>query len=296
MFLAQLPLSLTSAENMFTALFSAYQTSNPVSAKEWLPSTLAAAVAGKRRIRMRNWLGKIKRNCSGFVRLQNGWRGAFGLTMVCREEAEALAPLLADPDAFIQAGEAYKNKDNQGTATVARVTLAGRSLVVKRYNIKNFWHGLSRCWRASRAWVSWREGNRMSLLGMKTAKPLAVIEERYFWLRGRAWLILEHVEGENAIQRLKSQEQHREVEAMQTLLAELAAARLSHGDLKGTNLIWREASGHWVLIDLDSMRAHRCDFSFRRAQGRDLARLLRNWPEDGASGLLHRMRAQRLQG
>ncbi|MCL2021590.1 MAG: serine/threonine protein kinase [Betaproteobacteria bacterium] len=276
LFLAQLPLRQTLAENVLTALCAAYHTANPLSAKGWLPSTLIEAVTYWRQARVRDWLRKIKRDCSNFARRQKGWRGAFGLTMTRREEAEALAPLLADPDAFIAEGEIYKDK---GAATVARVTLNDRQLVIKRYNIKNLRHRLKRCWRESRAWVSWREGNRMLALGIETAKPLAVIEERSFWLRGRAWLIMEHVEGENALAQLQSPEQHQEIEAIKTLLAELEAARLSHGDMKGTNLIWRAESEKWALLDLDSMRAHRCDFAWQRARRRDLARLLRNWPD-----------------
>ncbi|MCL2075136.1 MAG: serine/threonine protein kinase [Betaproteobacteria bacterium] len=276
LFLAQLPLCQTLAENSIAALCAAYQTVNPASGEGWRSSTLARAVARRRQTRLRNWLGKIKRDCSDFVRRQNGWRGAFGLTMVRREEADKLAPLLADPDAFIARGEICKDG---GTATVALVTLNNRQLVIKRYNIKNLRHRLSRSWRESRAWVSWREGNRMLALGMETAKPLAVIEERSFWLRGRAWLIMEHVEGENALIRLQSPEQRKEIDAIKTLLAELEAARLSHGDMKGTNLVWREGSERWALLDLDSMRAHRCDFACRRARRRDLARLLQNWPD-----------------
>ena len=285
MFLAQLPLCHVVPENALTALFAAYHTANPESTQGWLPSKLSKAVARQRAERLRDWLGKIKRNCSSFIRRQKGWRGAFGLTMVRREEAETLKPLLNNPDAFIERGEIYKDK---GAATVAKVNLNGRQLVIKRCNIKSFSHRLWRCWRESRAWVSWREANRMLALGMETAKPLAVIEERHFWLRGRAWLIMEHVEGANALTHLKSPAQQQEIEAMRTLLAELKAAGLSHGDMKGTNLIWRAEVGRWALLDLDAMRAHRCPICQKRAQERDLARLLRNWPEDGLRQTLAR--------
>jgi tRNA A-37 threonylcarbamoyl transferase component Bud32 len=292
MFLAQLPLRQTLTEDMLAAARAIYHTINPASTDGWSLSALAKAVARERKKRLRDWLRKICRDCGSFIRHQNGWRGAFGVTLVRREEADALAPLLDDPDAFIERGEIYKDK---GAATVARVTLRDRQLVIKRCNIKSFWHRLWRCWRESRAFVSWREGNRMLALGLETAKPLAVIEERVFWLRGRAWLVLEHVEGENALVRLKNPEQRREIGALQVLFAELQAARLSHGDMKGTNLIWREASGRWALIDLDAMQSHRCEFSFRRANRRDLARLLKNWPDEGASAPLRQTLAASLR-
>jgi tRNA A-37 threonylcarbamoyl transferase component Bud32 len=281
MFLAQLPLRRMLAENALADALAVYQKANPACAIEM--SALKKAVARQRRARLRDWLRKIGRTCSDFIRRQNGWRGAFGLTMIRREEADRLAPLLANPDAFIAQGEIYKDG---GTATVARVTFEGRALIVKRYNIKNWRHRLSRCWRESRAYTSWREGNRMLALGLETARPLAMIEERWFWLRGRAWLILEHVAGENALNWLKTPEQQPEIKALQTLMAELAAARLSHGDMKGTNLIWQAESRRWALIDLDGMRAHRCGFFYQSAHRRDLRRLLQNWPEEGATGAL----------
>jgi hypothetical protein len=63
--------------------------------------------------------------------------------------------------------------------------VAGRTLVIKRYNIKGFAHWLKRFWRPSRAWHSWREGNRLAFLGIATPKPLAVLEKRFVAAQSR---------------------------------------------------------------------------------------------------------------
>ncbi|MGB5096696.1 MAG: lipopolysaccharide kinase InaA family protein, partial [Porticoccaceae bacterium] len=68
--------------------------------------------------------------------------------------------------------------------------------------------------------------------------------------------------------------------ALLDIFASLAAARVSHGDLKASNFLVESTRRQLLLIDLDAMRLHRCDWCFRRAQRRDLARLLANW--DGA--------------
>lgn len=75
------------------------------------------------------------------------------------------------------------------------------------------------------------------------------------------------------------------------MFAALLRERISHGDFKGTNLLWDEGLARWSLIDLDAMQQHRSARRFARAYTRDRARFLRNWPADSA---LHRLLDQRL--
>lgn len=252
---------------------------------------LLKEVAKVRRWRLRDYLKKIGRDCSLF----SAKVGAFGLRVVRREAEGELQPLLAAPDDYIERGHLYKTG---GAATVAKVELHGRPLLVKRYNIKNLAHWLKRFWRPSRAWHSWREANRLHLLGIATPTPLAVLERRWCWLRSRAYLITEYVLGQDIIARFQPYLEHvdgaglppeAELQALDQLFAALLRERISHGDLKGYNVLWD--NGRWALIDLDAMRQHRSDSSFARAYGRDRARFLRNWPADSA---LHQLLDQRL--
>lgn len=249
---------------------------------------LQAEIAKVRRWRLRDYLKKAARDCSLFA----ARIGAFGLRVVRREAEPALQPLLADLDARIEAGHIYKTG---GAATVARVEVGARPLVVKRYNVKSWLHWLKRFWRPSRAWHSWREGNRLQLLGLTTPTPLAVIERRWCWLRGRAYLITDYCGGQDIIARFEAYKQatppETELLALDRLFAALLRERISHGDFKGHNLFWDDAQGAWSLIDLDAMRQHRSARSFARAYARDRARFLRNWPADSA---LHQLLDQRL--
>ncbi|WP_248795998.1 lipopolysaccharide kinase InaA family protein [Pseudomonas sp. MWU13-2105] len=237
--------------------------------------------------RLKDFMRKVARECSLFsVR-----RGAFGLRVIRREEEAALAPVLEQADALLAQGPLYKNG---GTATVGRVDVGGRPLVLKRYNIKGFSHWLKRFWRPSRAWHSWREGNRLAFLGIATPKPLAVLERRFFWLRSRAYLLTEHLAGPDVIERFAPYVESGEVppaelEALEQLFAELIRERISHGDFKGHNLFWQD--GRWTLIDLDSMRQHISLRSFAKAYARDRARFMRNWPANSA---LYQLVDQRL--
>jgi tRNA A-37 threonylcarbamoyl transferase component Bud32 len=278
-FFAQLPVEL---ESFIEELLVHYLL---VNGEHALPlETLLKEVGTIRRWRLRDYLRKIGRDCSLF----SARRGASILRVVRRQDESRLAPLLADPDAAVAAGQSLKLG---GTSTVALVEQAGRQLVVKRYNIKGFAHWLKRFWRPSRAWHSWVEGNRLDFLGIATPKPLALLELRALWLRRRAYLITEYAAGEDIIARFKpcldapgeaGSPPEVELQALDLLFAALLRERISHGDLKGSNLLWDEErqNGRWVLIDLDAMQQHLSAHSFARAYARDRARFLRNWPAD----------------
>lgn len=272
-FFAQLPKSL---EPFTEELLVYYLLSNSEHA---LPlEALQKQIDKVRAWRLKDYLIKVGRECTLF----SVKRGAFGLRSIRREEEPAMLPVLEQADALLDQGHLYKTG---GAASVGKVEVAGRALVIKRYNIKNFAHWLKRFWRPSRAWHSWREGNRLAFLGIATPKPLAVLETRFLWLRSKAYLITEHLAGPDIIERFAPYVEsgaapESELQALDQLFARLIAERISHGDFKGHNLFWQE--DRWALIDLDSMCQHGSLGSFAPAYARDRARFMRNWPESSA--------------
>lgn len=269
-FFAQLPKSL---EPFTEELLVHYLLSN---AEHALPlEALEKQVNKVRGWRLRDFLNKVGRECTLF----SVQRGPFALRAIRREEEAAMLPVLAQADALLDQGHLYKTG---GAASVGRVEAAGRTLVVKRYNIKGLAHWLKRFWRPSRAWHSWREGNRLEFLGIATPRPLAVLEQRFLWLRRRAYLVTEYLPGPDIIERFapfvdSGEAPESELLALDRLFAQLIRERISHGDLKGHNLFWQD--DRWALIDLDSMCQHSSLSSFAPAFARDRARFMRNWPE-----------------
>ena len=235
-------------------------------------AALGRAVDAARQGRLRHFLAKTVRDCSQFA-VSHDFRR---FTVVLREEQDELQSLLADPDAAMAAGRLLKDG---GTCTVAAVEVAGRTLVVKRYNLKHWRHAVSRAWRPSRAWHSWQAAHRLAFYGIATPRPLALVEERAGPLRGRAFLIAEHCPGANLLDSLDPAQEPSspQQQALAGLFATLYRLQITHGDLKATNLLWQ--AGQIVLIDLDALVQHRSDSTFVRAWRRDRARLLRNWPE-----------------
>ncbi|MFW9079271.1 lipopolysaccharide kinase InaA family protein [Pseudomonas sp. P2757] len=281
-FFAQLPKAL---EPFTEELLVHYLLSN---AEHALPlEALQKQIDKVRAWRLRDYLIKVGRECTLF----SVQRGAFGLRAIRREEEAAMLPVLEQADALLDQGHLYKTG---GAASVGKVEVAGRALVIKRYNIKGFAHWLKRFWRPSRAWHSWREGNRLAFLGIATPKPLAVLETRFFWLRCKAYLVTEYLPGPDIIERFAPYVENgdapeNELLALDNLFARLIAERISHGDFKGHNLFWHE--DRWALIDLDSMCQHGSVGSFAPAYAKDRARFMRNWPESSA---LYQLIDQRL--
>ena len=270
-FFAQLPKTL---EPFTEELLVHYLLSN---GEHGLPMEALQKQIDKVRVwRLKDFLSKVGRDCSLFSVKDS----AFGLRAIRREEEAAMTPVLAQADQLLDHGHLYKTG---GAASVGRVDVAGRSLVIKRYNIKSFAHWLKRFWRPSRAWHSWREGNRLAFLGIATPKPLALLEQRFFWLRRKAYLVTEFLPGPDIIERFApyvatGNAPEVELQALDQLFGQLLRERISHGDLKGHNVFWHQ--DRWALIDLDAMCQHTSAASFAKAFERDRARFMRNWPAD----------------
>ncbi|WP_028693474.1 lipopolysaccharide kinase InaA family protein [Pseudomonas cremoricolorata] len=272
-FFAQLPKRL---EPFLEELLVHYLLSN---AEHALPlEALQKQIDKVRSWRLKDYLDKAGRDCTLF----SVERSLSGLQAIRRNEVAALAPVLAQADALLDQGHLYKTG---GAASVARIEVGGRPLVLKRYNIKNTAHWFKRFWRPSRAWHSWIEGHRLECLGIATPRPLAVLEQRVLGLRSRAYLLTDYADGPDLTASFapyvdSGAAPDEQVHALVQLMQQLIAARISHGDMKGHNLFWQD--GQWSLIDLDAMCQHATQLSFASAYGRDRARLLRNWPSGSA--------------
>jgi len=266
--LAQLPPAHDAAQDTFLA---AYRTGHP--GVQIDRATLAREVAHVRQRRLEAYLAKTMRECTAFAVDRRFDR----FVAVVRGEADALAGVIAQPDVFADRGARLKDGN---TCTVARVDIAGRSLVVKRYNLRGIGHALGRAFRPSRAHHSWREGHRLCFSGIGTPAPLALIEERAGPLRRRAWLVTEFCPGTRLQELLDADAEPPAAVAAALLdfIAALQRERISHGDLKATNLLWH--NGRIVAIDLDAMVHHRSAEAHTRAWRKDRARLLRNWPPE----------------
>ena len=203
-------------------------------------------------------------------------------TCLSSQYPQAILPnTLAEMDAYFTENNLLKNGN---TCTVALVAIAGKQVVIKRYNIKSFWHGIARAFRQTRAAVSWANAHRLKLLDIATAKPIALIEQRNFGLKGRAYFLAEYIDAPDLAQFFaECSDKTARAEAVKnisTLFYKLYLLKISHGDMKATNI--KIVENQPVLIDLDSMRQHRTYFKSSVAHLRDLNRFMQNWQNEPA--------------
>jgi tRNA A-37 threonylcarbamoyl transferase component Bud32 len=245
------------------AAIAAYQEAAPrFDTTDWR-ARLDAAFDTALTERIRRYLEKTVRDCSEF-RVEQSWRR---FVAGVRSRFDEFIDCRRDPDSLIASGAPLKRGNS---ATVARCSIGGAPVVVKRYNMKSVLHRLRRSLRPSRAWHAWRNGHRLRMLGIATAAPLLLIEQRFGPLRGRAYLIMQSLSGPDLTQ-LDPLTQCHEIVA---LFQGLARARLVHGDTKATNFVLH--NGALSLLDLDSMR-HLPGSNFARAHAADVERFLDNW-------------------
>lgn len=183
------------------------------------------------------------------------------------------------PDSLIDGPHQPKLKSGN-TCTVALAEINGRKVVVKRYNIKSFWHLIGRFWRPSRAANSWSNAHRMLMHGIATATPLALLEQRFGPLRGRAYFLAKYIESPNLADfmqdALHSGAQKQTVlHAVAELMHKLLLLQIVHGDMKASNIHIEDS--HPILIDLDSLQEYKCKARFAAGHVRDLKRLIKNW-------------------
>jgi len=233
---------------------------------------LHGQILKSRESRKETYLEKAFRDCTRFH-----CESSFTRFLVCERESDSaeLRTLLENPDQFIEEGILLKNGNS---ATVAKVRLGDRALVLKRYNIKGAFHGLQRAFQKSRAWRSWENSYHMEFLGIPSLRPLAMLETRLGPLRGKAYFVTEYIEGPDALDFLRSnRHSNGEPEALANLLQYLSSSQISHGDLKATNFLM--ASEGPVIIDLDAMRQLKDPQQFEKAFNKDLDRFMKNWED-----------------
>ena len=221
---------------------------------------------------------KVFRTCSD-VKVESSCRSyrAVADGFLLQQSALALDVFLTD---------AKSNLKNGNTCTVGLAQLAEHQVVIKRYNIKNWWHALMRALRPSRAAVSWANAHRLMISNIATPRPLALIEERWGCLRGRAYFLSAYVDAPDVakfyVQNTDAEIKQTVAQNLATLFFKLYALQYAHGDCKASNI--KIVNDQPMLIDLDSMCAYRPSWiggwRFARAHVKDLKRFMKNWQDD----------------
>ena len=114
------------------------------------------------------------------------------------------------------------------------------------------------------------------MLNIPTPKPLAFIEKKKGVLVWQSYIVTEYVDGQKLHDFLKNHKSEQQKfllvkQQLKTLMKKLSRYRITHGDLKHTNIL--VARDDIVLTDLDSLKFHRFEFIYKMRRSMDIKRL-----------------------
>lgn len=164
------------------------------------------------------------------------------------------------------------------TTTVIKINAHQQALVLKRYNARTAWHRLTRAVRLSRAARCWRMSYRFQHAGLHVAQPIMMQETRFGPFRGDAFFISTFIQGNELLTQFPTMtepDQSKVVAAVQEAFGRMQAHRITHGDMKSSNLIWHNNT--LFFIDLDAARVHQSKYAWQKAHQKDRRRFLKNW-------------------
>ncbi|MBX2847871.1 MAG: hypothetical protein KTR16_06110 [Acidiferrobacterales bacterium] len=179
-----------------------------------------------------------------------------------------------------QAIEMVKPYKHDQTTTVAQVSIDGFEVVLKRYNPRSLLHKFKRALRQTRARRCWQMSYVFAESGLNVARPIFMFERRFFFLRGNAYFATKYLDGAELLQILPKMDREQQLEVVMALRDAMKVMRqnkISHGDMKASNLLW--VDNQLFFIDLDGARYHRTFISWQRSNKRDRRRFLKNWRE-----------------
>ncbi|MEC8300013.1 MAG: lipopolysaccharide core heptose(I) kinase RfaP [Pseudomonadota bacterium] len=218
---------------------------------------------------LKKYMKKVFRDCSE-VSVNKSF---FRFTAIARtHKTPTMLRLINNLDFEIDRGIKLKEGN---TNTVSLIITTMGPFVVKRYNMKTILHRISRLFRRTRASRSWRYGHLLTSLRIKTPYPIALIEERFGLLRGKAYLITEYCSGYPAERLIGKKEFGKEPLFIVNLLKALFDNQLVHGDLKSQNFLIEDDSA--CIIDLDSTFEVRKTKNHRIHIRKEIARFFKNW-------------------
>lgn len=218
-------------------------------------------------------LGDIVRGDKDFVMLQGKhFYAVLHQTLNCHAQQDIPAWL----DHLSQSAQVLKNG---ATCFVYKTPLGNRTVVIKRYNPKGFWHSVRHTLKGSRAKRGFVNAYRLIKLDIPTPPPLGFVEEWAGKLVRRSWLITEYVEGPKFFQYLAQKDLTKQqktdmIDKLFSILMRLDQNRITHGDLKYTNIVI-SAKGP-VLTDLDSLKIHRTGLFYAYHRRKDQSDAM-NW-------------------
>lgn len=158
------------------------------------------------------------------------------------------------------------------STTVGLISIAGKSFVVKRYNIKGFFHALKKCLWRTRAKKCWLNAHRLLCNGFFTPTPVAMIEKRFGPFRKKSYYIYEYINGTTIKDLLYQHPDPNIIELLILTLKLFCKNKIYHGDMKLLNFLIDKDK--LIILDLDSMQFYKSKTLFNFTSHKDSKHLI----------------------
>jgi len=202
-------------------------------------------------------------------------------------DSQALRRCLNNPEQYLNSGSIVKNS----RTTKAALTKLddGTGIFIKRYNNKGFVYSLKYLPRMARAFRAWRSAWTLEACGLSTPGNIAAASIRSFGILKSAYLITEVVD--NCVDVLdfykiiqsNNSLRAKYIEAIVRDIATLHENRITHGDLKLSNIFIKDCgSGEYEfgLWDLDGTQHFSKPLSIEKRNA-EMARVIASYIELG---------------
>lgn len=161
------------------------------------------------------------------------------------------------------------------TCTVFRY----KSFVIKKYNIKSFFHFFSRQFKKSRGLRSWQISNVFQLVNLPCPTPIFFYEKRFLFLKLESYFVSEFIDGEDLMTYSDNHENDRKVlaKSLDSSFRKFSYYRFAHGDLKATNILVNLPSKKIFFVDFDKSYFYRYQNIYNYVIQKQIKRFFLNW-------------------
>ena len=181
-----------------------------------------------------------------------------------------------DENSLIRDGEVIKNEAGH---LIVKVKIQDKYFFIKKYRIKNKFHGVSRLFKKTRAYNSWLSIHWLNAVGIRTANPISLYEGKGFLGSRVSFLITEAIEGKRLDDAIHENiDTNLIVVKIEAFFKRMSWIKFSHGDAKTSNFFLNQNG--LVVFDLDSSRRNYLNFFYNRAVLKDKTRILRSLKSD----------------
>lgn len=164
---------------------------------------------------------------------------------------------------------------NAKPATIYKLRFNTIGFTIKRYNYRGLFYWFTHIFRMSRAEKSWYAAELFEKYNIPTPKPIALYVHHFFGLQLCNYYVCELIDGETLKDYIDRTHDLDMIEKARKLIHRMHHYRITHGDLKATNIIVK--NGELFFIDLDACKRRLVRFAYH--QRKDLWRFEKNWKD-----------------